>query len=939
MERVDRTPLMPYRPHAESFVRITVRVPKLVASCRSALEKGLRLANGMEWRSQVFEANVNFSLRFLVDANLSGGGWVEAPGGKYLLRDAKARTSHAQYEVDVHFKAVCGRKAEGEWLGLPPLRILVLHVTTVGQAVRVVAAAAVLQIQGEPCSRHQTSWAVTSGTQDDPPDADSLKRFVRSERELLVQLRKYVFEADADIIVGYDLLNGHLTAVLERAEVCGLFKERDSYGFGRLLGVASRAKSATFETRQLGKHDTKEVNTEGRLLFDVLTVLEREQKLTSYSLSALALHFLGKTRLELRATMIERLSAENPRQLASLALRDADICLRLFTEQQCLVRYVEMARVTGVPIEWLLTRGQSVKVFSMLLRKARLHGYVFPPPSFGASGAEESYEGGAVLDPAVGFYEQPVVTLDFASLYPSIMQRHNLCYSTLLAPGAEATVVADAADSTSPSGPTRGYEEVPELGHRFVTRGVRRGLLPMVLEELLAARALAKKELKAAKDPLTRSVLDGRQLALKVSANSVYGFTGMTAGTLPCTAIAASVTAYGRQMIERTRQVVEAHFCRARGFDYDAQVVYGDTDSVLVSLGRGRSLETAFAFGKEAAEVVSREFGAPVKLEFEKVYMPFLLLNKKRYAGLALTSPEHPGKVDAKGIETVRRDWCPLVRQVVERCLHFLLVERSSDLAVAHAQETVAALRQGRVDPRFLVVSKALVRRGAEAYAVKQTHVELAERLKRRGPPGSAPGVGDRVPYVFLVAPAGTPAHERAEDPLYAVENDMVVDADYYIDHQLKQPLLRIFDPVLGGAAAAEQRLFAGSHTRRVSRCGSGGGARSSGPLAAFVRARAKCLGCRALLSGEAVLCQACARPERTAELMLDTLAAARAREGEAAGLLSECARCEFSFCGGGLHAACANVDCPIFFRRAKVLRELSDVQESLRKLRMDYDW
>ena len=301
----------------------------------------------------------------------------------------------------------------------------------------------------------------------------------------------------------------------------------------------------------------------------------------------------------------------------------------------------------------------------------------------------------------------------------------------------------------------------------------------------------------------------------------------------------------------------------------------------MVSLGEGAGLQEVFDFGREAAEVATRAFGAPVKMEFEKVYMPYLLMSKKRYAGLAWTRPDRPDKLDAKGIETVRRDWCLLVRQVVEHCLHLLLQERSPGRATEYVRETVAALRQGRVDPRLLVVSKALVRDGAEAYDARQAHVELAEKLRQRDP-ANAPKVGDRVPYVFLVGQAGAPAYSRAEDPLWAIEHDLQIDADYYIEHQLKAPLLRIFGPVLAGEGALEQRLFAGEHTRRVVR-----GAPSNSPLAAFARKRAKCLGCRSLLAdgGGGVLCPDCRTEERAPKVALAQVEAMRPLEFEASQL------------------------------------------------------
>jgi DNA polymerase delta subunit 1 len=130
----------------------------------------------------------------------------------------------------------------------------------------------------------------------------------------------------------------------------------------------------------------------------------------------------------------------------------------------------------------------------------------------------------------------------------------------------------------------------------------------------------------------------------------VYGFTGATVGKLPCLAISTSVTAYGRQMIELTKQEVEKEYCIKNGYEHDARVIYGDTDSVMVKFGCP-DLPTAMRLGAEAAELVSTKFKKPIKLEFEKVYYPYLLISKKRYAGLYWTRPEKYDKMDAKGIE------------------------------------------------------------------------------------------------------------------------------------------------------------------------------------------------------------------------------------------------------------------------------------------------
>ena len=181
-------------------------------------------------------------------------------------------------------------------------------------------------------------------------------------------------------------------------------------------------------------------------------------------------------------------------------------------------------------------------------------------------------------------------------------------------------------------------------------------------------------------------MLDGRQLALKISANSVYGFTGAQVGQLPCLPISSSTTAFGRVMIEKTKELVLQKYTKANGYKYDCEVIYGDTDSVMVKFGTS-DIEESMSLGKEAAAYVSQHFINPIKLEFEKVYFPYLLMNKKRYAGMLWTKPQSPDKMDCKGIETVRRDNCALVADIVQRTLDILLKEPIKAYKKKHARE------------------------------------------------------------------------------------------------------------------------------------------------------------------------------------------------------------------------------------------------------------
>jgi DNA polymerase delta subunit 1 len=187
----------------------------------------------------------------------------------------------------------------------------------------------------------------------------------------------------------------------------------------------------------------------------------------------------------------------------------------------------------------------------------------------------------------------------------------------------------------------------------------------------------------------------------------VYGFTGAVVGKLPCLEISGSTTAFGRQMIDHTKTLVESHYSVANGYEANATVVYGDTDSVMVNF-KTKDLAKAMQMGLDAADMISKTFERPIKLEFEKVYFPFLLISKKRYAGLIWTNAEKFDKMDTKGIETVRRDNCLLVKNVVTTSLNKLLIDRDVAGALEYVKAIIAELLMNRIDLSLLVVTKGL---------------------------------------------------------------------------------------------------------------------------------------------------------------------------------------------------------------------------------------
>ncbi|XP_058089815.1 DNA polymerase delta catalytic subunit isoform X2 [Magnolia sinica] len=720
IQMVQKRSIMHYQQQqSQPFLKIVVALPTMVASCRGILERGIQI-DGLGTKSFVtYESNVLFALRFMIDCNIVGGNWIEVPARKYMK--ATKSISYCQLEFDCLYSELVSHAPEGEFSKMAPFRILSFDIECAGRKGLfpepshdpVIQVANLVTLQGEDHPFVRNVMTLKSCSPIVGVDVMSFN----TERDVLLAWRDFIREIDPDIIIGYNICKFDLPYLIERAEA---LKIAEFPILGRIRNSRVRIKDTTFSSRQLGVRESKEVTIEGRVQFDLFQVMQRDYKLSSYSLNSVSAHFLAEQKEDVHHSIISDLQNGNPetrRRLAVYCLKDAYLPQRLLDKLMFIYNYVEMARVTGVPISFLLARGQSIKVLSQLLRKSKQKNLVIPNVKGQGSG-HETFEGATVLEARAGFYEKPIATLDFASLYPSIMMAYNLCYCTLVTP----------EDVRKFNLPPECVNKTPS-GETFVKPNLQKGILPEILEELLAARKRAKADLKEAKDPFEKAVLDGRQLALKISANSVYGFTGATVGQLPCLEISSSVTSYGRQMIEQTKKLVEDKFTTLGGYDHNAEVVYGDTDSVMVQFGVS-TVDAAMSLGREAAQYISGTFTKPIKLEFEKVYYPYLLISKKRYAGLLWTNPEKFDKMDTKGIETVRRDNCLLVKNLVTECLHKILIDQDVPGAVQYVKNTISDLLMNRMDLSLLVITKGLTKTGDD-YAVKTAHVELAERMRK----------------------------------------------------------------------------------------------------------------------------------------------------------------------------------------------------------------
>ena len=619
-----------------------------------------------------------------------------------------------------------------------------------------------------------------------------------TEREMLEAFQKYIQKKDVDIITGWNIFGFDMEYIYKRAQVNRCHP--DFFNLGKLRDTESELSIKKLSSSALGDNVLKLLPMSGRLIFDMFHEIKKGYKLDSYKLDNVSKLYLGDQKIDMSPKeMFTRYKEGDPvklREVAEYCIKDTLLPHKLMKKLCTLLNLVEMAKATWVPATFLVERGQQIKVFSQLTKKARELGFMVPTIRYGAL-PEEPYEGATVLDAQKGAYYTPITALDFEALYPSIMMAHNLCYSSY---------VMDEKKFGNVPGITYETFQVGDRTYKFAQDVP--SLLPSILEELKQFRKQAKKDMAGATG-FMKEVYNGKQLAYKISMNSVYGFTGACKGILPCVPIASTTTCKGRSMIEETKQYVEANFPGAK-------VRYGDTDSVMVEFDVGdRKGEEAIAYswevGERAAEACSALFKRPNNLELEKVYCPYFLYSKKRYAAKLWTKGKdgnmHMDYIDVKGLQLVRRDNTPHVREVCKELLDVILTSSDPGPPKELAKERAIELLSGDVPNSKLILSQGLSDTykvggknvsitSPESVNINQSHVQVVTKMRERKP-GSEPQSGDRVPY--LLTKTGDPkakAFEKAEDPKYVEEHEIPVDYHYYFVNKFLNPVCDLLDPL-----------------------------------------------------------------------------------------------------------------------------------------------
>lgn len=555
------------------------------------------------------------------------------------------------------------------------------------------------------------------------------------ERKLLMAFIKFVRKHSPDIIIGWNVIGFDLMFLDQRFKTLGIKPA---------LGV----QGETWRVREAKESGKVFANIAGRVVLDGITMLKvGGYHFNSYSLNNVSQELLDASKLLTggdRWQEIERMHREELANFVAYNLQDCVLVEQIFAKLQLIELQQTRVDLTGIPLS---QTGGSVASFENLYLP-RLHRKGWVAPAWSDDKFVPS-PGGFVMNSVPGLYKN-VLVFDFKSLYPSIIRTF---YVDPL-----ARVVGQALSQ----------EEGVVPGYRGASFQRQFAILPELVAELAHSREQAKQ--------------DGNDIlsyAIKIIMNSFYGVLGSSVCRFYHAELASSITMRGHELLGRSKQWMEE-----RG----AKVIYGDTDSLFITLSDELSEEQAWEAGKQLCAVVNQclsewcgdyaDIESHLELEFETLYTRFYMPtirgqeegSKKRYAGLS------GGELIFKGLEAARSDWTPLAKRFQVELFEHLFFDKDLNHYVS---SFVADLLEGRYDSE-LVYTKQLTRPLSKYTKTQPPHVRAArmidEQRAQQGLPPEYDRGRKRVQYVYSLSGVSPFLDEQALDSL---------DYQHYIDKQI----------------------------------------------------------------------------------------------------------------------------------------------------------
>ena len=675
-----------------------------------------------------------------------------------------------------------------------------------------------------------------------------------TEEEVLVGWKDFIARLDPDVLIGYNIFGFDMDYMWQRVLELECVDDFNM-GLGRLHLRRAWLDEQKLASSALGSNFLYFLSMDGVVTIDMYKVLQRDQKLDSYKLDSVASIFLGDNKNDLKPHEIfekYKGTAADRAEVARYCIQDCALVNRLLHKLKVLENNIGMANVCSVPLSYLFMRGQGVKIFSLVAKFCRSLKMLIPVvKGFNEASLDDEgvgYEGAIVLPPKTGIYlEDPITVFDFSSLYPSSMIERDLSHDRiLLNPEKYGNLEKKGIEYITVT-----YDEYSGVGDKKKVVGQKnvvfakmpeekKGVIPSILMELLKQRKNTRKKIEyetvtlrdgkqhtglVSKDEATGvykvldiekgvtieipvgdvvsqsatynefevAVLDALQVAYKVTANSLYGQIGSRTSPIYLKEIAACTTATGRERIMLAKDYMKKH--------YDADVIYGDTDSIFCKFPckdergfvvKGReALPYAIRAGQIGAKAIKSILPKPQSLEYEKTLFPFIIFSKKRYVGnLYEDDATKKPKQKSMGIVLKRRDNAPIVKKIYGGVIDCLLNKYSLSASVEFLKNYLNDIVEGRVPLEDLVITKTLGASYKDPSRI--AHRVLADRMGARDP-GNKPQINDRIPFAYIQAPEAKLQGDRIEAPEYIREMNLTPDYRFYITNQILKPVCQIY--------------------------------------------------------------------------------------------------------------------------------------------------
>lgn len=634
---------------------------------------------------------------------------------------------------------------------------------------------------------------------------------------------------DADFIIGHDiendlrfLLNQMNRNVVKESSILGRWR----YDYKKMRNI----KNYEFLSRL----------TFGRLVLDTHSGAKEFKREVDYDIRYLAKKYFN-IKFDDKNEGNDDTFQAHQREIDYL-FRELATSVKLNEKIQNLQLTKQLTNVGGCLWTHSLKGQRAVRIEYLLMHNFHKHDYIIPDKirmqkAPGGTKKSTKFKGGYVLEPKAGLHQNYTLLLDFKSLYPSIIRRYNLCYTTVKRENVPLEFYTDykvrhkiIEESPDPADMVSNHQPKFLTKKQANEQGVY--ILPFTLENLIDRRGLVKREMKDVKRKLNSETisktqrskledkleaLDIKQLAVKVVANSIYGSLGFKTSRFYSKDIAAMVTYYGRSLLKKTIEVVEQE-----GYE----VLYGDTDSVMVNSRKTdwqQALRTAISLRVSINKIFPKSKGQMkkiIEIEIDGLFSSLLLYKKKKYAAMMIDNYEQLlteienwktlkpiQKLEIKGLDMIRRDWSGLTKNSGTNILKMILKKGDRDDIIetvyTYLETLMEDINNDKINHQEYVIYKMLTKSLSKYKNIQGLpHVLVAKRLIDEGHKTEQQLINHAIPYIICENRPGEKLSEsqRAYHVCEFIhpQSGLKVDKNFYIKNQLSNPIGRLLQSVQG---------------------------------------------------------------------------------------------------------------------------------------------